>query len=190
MIAPAFAHPGFIRPCLPCAALLPPSGQEWLHELKHRGDRLIVRRDGDGIRLFAENGEDWTASFPRLIGAVALLPVRSCILDGEVVESRDQGKPVGEAVTQTSAGFYAFDLIEVNGFDLRRDRIEERKRALAHLLRKAPQPIRLNTQFESGGESLLRQVCRLGFEGVLSKRRGSRYLSGRCPDWILSRKLD
>jgi bifunctional non-homologous end joining protein LigD len=174
--------------------MLPPSGEEWLHEIKHPGHRLIVRCDDVGIRLFAEHGEEWTPSFPQLVEAVARLPIKSCILDGELVGCGDQGKAaaelVQEGVTEAGAAFYAFDLIEVNGFDLRRDRIEERKRALNHLLRKAPHPIRLNPQFESGGEGLLRRVCRLGFEGILSKRRGSRYLSGRCPDWILSRKLD
>jgi bifunctional non-homologous end joining protein LigD len=172
---------------------VPPKGEEWLHEIKHPGHRLIVRREGAGIRLFVEDGEEWTSSFPHLVEAVGLLPVKSCILDGELVgrgERRDPAAdPPRQGVAETGAAFYAFDLIEVNGFDLRRDRIEERKRSLAHLLRKAPFPIRLNPQFESGGESLLQQVCRLGFEGVLSKRRGSRYLSGRCPDWILSRKL-
>ena len=196
MVAPDLTpiSPGFIKPCLPCVALLPPKGEQWLHEIKHPGHRLIVRRDGSGIRLFAEQGEEWTSSFPHLVEAVGLLPVKSCILDGELVGSGEQGDPVSgppaDGATEASAAFYAFDLIEVNSFDLRRDRIEERKRALAHLLRKAPPPIRLNPQFEFGGETLLRQVCRMGFEGVLSKRRGSRYLSGRCPDWILSRPLD
>jgi bifunctional non-homologous end joining protein LigD len=95
-----------------------------------------------------------------------------------------------EGLRGVGASYYAFDLIEVNGFDLRRERIEERKRTLTRLLRRAPDSLRLNPQFESGGEPLLRQLCRLGFEGVVSKRRGSRYLSGRCSDWILSRKLD
>jgi len=185
----------FIKPCLPCVTLLPPSGEEWLHEIKHAGHRLIVRRDGGGIRLFAESGEDWTGFFPRVVEAVGHISARSCILDGELVRSDDHGKPttgpMREGASEKGAAFYAFDLIEVNGFDLRRDPIEDRKRVLAHLLRRPPDGIRLNQQFEKGGgESLLRQVSRLGFEGVLSKRRGSRYLSGRCPDWLLSRKLD
>jgi bifunctional non-homologous end joining protein LigD len=184
----------FIKPCLPCVTLLPPSGEEWLHEIKHPGHRLIARRDGDGIRLFAERGEDWTGFFPLIVEAVGLIPARSCIVDGELVRCDDHGKPtmgpLREGASEKGAAFYAFDLIEVNGFDLRRDPIEDRKRVLAHLLRRPPDGIRLNPQFEKGGENLLWQVSRLGFEGVLSKRRGSRYLSGRCPDWLLSRKLD
>ena len=189
-----FSH-DFIKPCLPCVTLLPPSGEEWLHETKHLGHRLIVRRDGDGIRLVAESGEDWTGFFPLIIEAVGRISARSCILDGELVRCDDHGKPtmdqLREGASERGAAFYAFDLIEVNGFDLRRDPIEDRKRVLAHLLRRPPDGIRLNPQFEKGGgEGLLRQVSRLGFEGVLSRRRGSRYLSGRCPDWLLSRKLD
>jgi bifunctional non-homologous end joining protein LigD len=185
----------FIKPCLPCVTLLPPSGEEWLHEIKHFGHRLIVRRDGDGTRLFTERGEDWTGFFPRVVEAVGHIPARSCIMDGELVRCDDQGKPttgpLREGASEKGAAFYAFDLIEVNGFDLRRDPIEDRKRVLAHLLRRPPDGIRLNPQFEKGGgEGLLRQVSRLGFEGVLSRRRGSRYLSGRCPDWLLSRKLE
>jgi bifunctional non-homologous end joining protein LigD len=184
----------YIKPCLPCVTLLPPSGEEWLHEIKHPGHRLIACRDGGGTRLFSERGEDWTGFFPHVVEAVGLLPVRSCIIDGELVRCDEYGKPtfrpLREGAPETGAAFYAFDLIEVNSFDVRRDRIEDRKRALAHLMRRAPDGMRLNPQFEKGGESLLRQVCRLGFEGVLSKRRGSRYLPGRCPDWLLSRKLD
>ena len=87
------------------------------------------------------------------------------------------------------AARYAFDLLEVNGFDLRRDPIEDRKRALTHLLRKPPGAIRLSESFDRGGQPLLREVSRMGFDGIISKRRGSRYLSGRSPDWLFSRMI-
>ena len=145
----------FIKPCLPCVTLLPPSGEEWLHEIKHFGHRLIVRRDGDGIRLFTERGEDWTGFFPRVVEAMGHIPARSCIMDGELVRCDDRGKPttgpLREGASEKGAAFYAFDLIEVNGFDLRRDPIEDRKRVLAHLLRRPPDGIRLNPQFEKRG---------------------------------------
>ena len=90
---------------------------------------------------------------------------------------------------ETGASLYASDLLEVNGFDLRRDRIEDRKHALTRLLRKLPAAIR-NESFDRCGEPMLRQVGRMGFDGIVSKRRGSRYLSGRSPDWLFSRRID
>jgi bifunctional non-homologous end joining protein LigD len=185
---------GFIEPCLPCVTLLPPSSDQWLHEVKHPGERLIARRSGAGIRLFTGRGEDWTSSFPYLVEAISLLPVKSCILDGELVRCDEHGTPrlgdVPEGVSELGGSFYAFDLLEVNGFDLRRDRIEDRKHALVRLLRRTPVGIRFNEHFERCGEPMLRQVRGMGFEGIVSKRRGSRYLSGRSTDWVFSRKID
>ena len=184
----------FIAPCLPCVTMLPPSGAEWLHEIKHPGHRLIARRGDRGIRLFGERGEDWTASLPHLVHVVGLLPVKSCIIDGELVRCDAHGEtrldPVGDAAWELGGSFYAFDVIEVNGFDLRRDRLDERKRVLAQILRKPLVGIHLNEQFERCGEPMLRHIGQMGFEGVVSKRRGSRYLSERSPDWLFSKKLD
>src|ERR1700745_2138195 len=118
--------PAFIAPCLPCRTMLPPSGPEWLHEIKHPGHRLIARRANSGIRLFGGHGEDWTSSFPHLVEAMDLLPVKSCIIDGELVRCNEHGEarlePVRAGSLELGASFYAFDVLEVNGFDLRRDR--------------------------------------------------------------------
>src|ERR1700757_3082025 len=95
-----------------------------------------------------------------------------------------------EGALEVGGSLYAFDVLEVNGFDLRRDRLEERKRVLRQVLRRAPVGIRLNEQFERCGESILRHISRMGFEGIVSKWLGSRYLSGRSPDWLFSRTLD
>jgi bifunctional non-homologous end joining protein LigD len=184
---------GFIEPCLPWVSLRPPPGGEWLHEVKHPGHRLMARRIGNGVRLFARRGEDWTDYFPNIVETVQLLPVKSCIIDGvvgcdgkhKVTADSLRGKaPTGDVE------FYAFDLLEVNGFDLRRDEIENRKRALAHLLGKAHDTVRFNPHFEHDGEAVLHQACRMGFDGIVSKRRGSRYLSGRCTNWLFSKRLD
>jgi len=78
----------------------------------------------------------------------------------------------------------------VNGFDLRRDEIENRKRALSHMLRKAADIVRFNPHFENDGEAVFRQACRMGFQGIVSKRRGSRYLSGRSTNWLFSKRMD
>jgi bifunctional non-homologous end joining protein LigD len=184
----------FVAPCLPCVTMLPPSGGEWLHEIKHPGHRLIARRSGRVVRLFGGHGEDWTAAFPHLVEAVSLLPVKSCTIDGELVRCDAHGEarldPVPEGALGLGGSLYAFDVLDVNGFDLRRDRLEERKRVLSQILRKPRAGIRLNQHFEFCGEAIRRQIGRMGFEGVISKRRGSRYLSGRSPDWLFSRKLD
>src|SRR5262249_45455817 len=142
----------FIAPCLPCSTMLPPSGAEWLHEIKHPGHRLIARRSDDRVRLFGEDGDDWTASFPHLVEAMALLPTKSCIIDGELVRCNEHGEarlePVCAGSLELGGSFYVFDILEVNGFDLRRNRLEERKRVLGQILRKAPAGMRLNEQFE------------------------------------------
>src|SRR5882757_7037977 len=122
----------FIEPCLPCISLLPPSGQDWLHEVKHDGLRLLVRRDASGVKLFNALGDDWTARLPTIAEAIALLPVKSCIIDGEVAGCDADGKILpaqlrGEidaddinAKDLVGVTLHAFDLIEVNGFDVRR----------------------------------------------------------------------
>jgi bifunctional non-homologous end joining protein LigD len=173
--------------------MFPPLDDAWLHEIKHPGQRLIARRNGQGIRLFTGCGEDWTSWFPFVVESMSLLPVRSCIIDGDLVRCDEHGNlrvgclPYGQS--ETGASLYAFDLLEVNGFDLRRDPIEDRKRALTRLLRKPPGAIRLSEPFARCGELTLRQVGRMGFDGIISKRRRSRYLWGRSPDWLFSRRM-
>jgi ATP-dependent DNA ligase len=173
--------------------MLPPTGDEWFHEIKHPGQRFIACRNGQGIRLFTECGEDQTSGFPFVVQCMSLLPVKSCIIDGDLVRCDEQGNtrlgPPPDGQSETGASLYAFDLIEVNGFDLRRDPIEDRKRALTLLLRKPPATIRLNPCFDRCAEPMLRQVGQMGFDGIISKRRGSRYLSGRSTDWLFS-KID
>jgi len=176
----------FVEPCLPCTVLLPPIGGGWLHEIKHTGHRVVVRRDSESVRLFGQRGEDWTARFPELVQESGFLPVKSCMMDGILVGCDEDGK-VGH---EGNLSFYAFDLIEVNGFDLRCDHIEERKRALAVLLGNGCEIIRLSPHFDHEGQAVFDVACRMGFKGVVSKRRGSQYVSGRSTTWLLSRKLD
>jgi len=117
-----------------------------------------------------------------------------CIIDGDLVRYDEHGNPrlapLPDGRLETGASLYAFDLLEVNGFDLRRDRIEDRKHALTRLLRKPPAAIRFNESFDRCGEPMLRQAGRMGLDGIISKRRGSRYLSGPSADWLFSRRID
>jgi bifunctional non-homologous end joining protein LigD len=184
----------FIAPCLPCIAMLPPSGDSWLHEVKREGRRMLARRAGANVRLFNGRGEDWTIRFPQIAQAVGMLPIRSCTIDGEVVGCDADGfawvSRLRDPDADNEVALHAFDLLEVNGFDTRRDAIEDRKRALAHLLRKKPTEVRFNPHFEREGEAVFEQACRMGFAGIISKRRGSRYLSGRSSAWLLTKRMD
>jgi bifunctional non-homologous end joining protein LigD len=122
---------GIIEPCLPSPAKAPPSGPNWIHEIKHDGFRILARRDGAGVRLIARNGNDFTHRFPFIATAVGKLPVRSCLIDGEAVVCDKNGLAVFDLIrrhgTIASAVHCAFDLLELDGKDLRRQPIEIRK---------------------------------------------------------------
>jgi bifunctional non-homologous end joining protein LigD len=147
---PARRPQGFIEPCLPTLADKVPSGPQWVHEIKHDGFRFICRRDGDSVRVFSRRGHDWTGRVPRIAEALTKLRVRSVILDGEGVVCREDGvsdfdmlrTAVGRLGSR-DAFLYAFDLLEINGTDLRRDSWEVRRATLASILRRSRDGIRL-----------------------------------------------
>src|SRR5207237_8740496 len=123
-------------------------------------------RNNGGIRLFSEQGQEWTSCFPYLIESLSLLPVKSCVIDGELVRCDEHGntrlEPPRDGTVELGASFYVFDLLEVNGFDLRSDPIEERKRALGLVLLRPPAAMRLNEPFDRCGEQILRQIGQMG----------------------------
>ena len=112
---------GFIEPCLPSPAERPPTGPEWVHEIKHDGYRLMARRDPIGIRLLTRNGHDWSPRYPLIVEAVDRLRVRSCLIDGEAVACDGNGLAVFEHLRRKPTGrhvlLYAFDLLELDGED-------------------------------------------------------------------------
>jgi bifunctional non-homologous end joining protein LigD len=136
-------RPGFIKPCLPTLAKKPPSGPDWIHEIKDDGYRIMPRRDSGGVRLITRNGHDFSVRFPFVAMAVNALSAKSCLIDGEAIITDDNGLTVFDLLrrgkTSAAAVFCAFDLLEFNGEDLRDLPIERRKRMLAKLL-KAPIP--------------------------------------------------
>ena len=99
------SHSSYVEPCLPSPADKPPSGPDWVHEIKHDGYRLMARRDPVGIRLLTRNGHDWAPRYPLIVEAVNVLKVRSCLIDGEAVARDDQGTPVFKLLIQ----LYAFE---------------------------------------------------------------------------------
>jgi bifunctional non-homologous end joining protein LigD len=148
---------GLIEPCLPSSADQPPTGSGWVHEIKHDGYRLMARRDPIGIRLLTHNGHDWSPRYPAIVAAVNALKVRSCLIDGEAVACDDQGLAVFELLRRKPTGeyvlLYAFDLLELDGQDLRREPLETRKATLA-LLRGCRPGVRLNEHLEHEALSL------------------------------------
>jgi bifunctional non-homologous end joining protein LigD len=177
------------EPCLPRPAKQPPAGPGWIHEIKHDGFRIMARRETGGrVRLITRKGNDFTERFPQIAAAVGALPVRTCLIDGEAIITDDNGLAVFELVRRqrhhSDAALCAFDLIELDGVDLRRWPIEDRKATLAKLLRRSPPGIVLNEHFEGDGAMIYRQACALGCEGIVSKRVGSPYRAGRTDHWI------
>jgi bifunctional non-homologous end joining protein LigD len=178
----------FIGPCLPSPAERPPSGPSWIHEIKHDGYRLMARRDAAGVRLVTRNGHDWTSRFPLIVEAAAALRVRSCLIDGEAVVCDDNGVAVFAKLRQRRNDrhvlLYAFDLLELDGEDLRREPLERRKILLMRLLARARVGLQVNDHLAAAGDMVFRHACQLGLEGIVSKRLGSRYVSGRTRDWL------
>jgi bifunctional non-homologous end joining protein LigD len=179
---------GFIDPCLPSPAERPPSGPNWIHEIKHDGYRLMARRDGAGIQLLTRNGHDWAERFPLIVEAVTALKAGSCLIDGEAVCCDDNGMAVFAKLRQRRHDrhvvLYAFDLLELDGQDLRREPLERRKVQLARLLVRAKVGLQVNDHLAAAGDVVFRHACQLGLEGIVSKRLGSRYVSGRTRDWL------
>ena len=139
---------GFIEPCLPSPAEHPPGGPGWIHEIKHDGFRLMARRDAAGVRLLTRNGIDWSGRFPLISEAAGGLKVRSCLIDGEAVACDGDGLPSFDRLRyrrQDGAVFlYAFDLLELDGRDLRREPLRGPQAPTRHAA--APRPLRAATQ--------------------------------------------
>jgi bifunctional non-homologous end joining protein LigD len=185
LLRPTFT---FIPPVLPSSAERPPIGGEWIHEIKHDGYRMMVRRDVSGVRLLTRNGKDWTGRFPTIVQAAAGLKARSCLIDGEAVCCDENGLAVFALLRYrkrpTKIFLYAFDLLELDGQDLRREPLETRKATLASLLRSCGPGLRLVEHLAHDGDVVYRHACKLGCEGIVSKRLGSPYVSGRTRHWL------
>ena len=159
---------------------------------KHDGFRVIARKDGNRVRLYSRAGNDLTYRFPLIVEALARLRARSCIIDGEAVACSDDGMADFNRIRyrqyDAEVFLYAFDLIELNGDDLLRDPLQVRKATLASMLSRAVPGLRFNEHMEEAdGPLVFQHACKLGLEGIVSKRRDSRYRSGRSSDWIKSK---
>jgi bifunctional non-homologous end joining protein LigD len=179
------------EPCLPKPAKAPPAGPGWIHEIKHDGFRILAHRQGRAVRLIARNGNDFADRFPLAASAIEALPIKSCVIDGEAIVCDDNGLAVFDLIRghghNGRAILRAFDLLELDGKDLRRAPIEERKHTLANVLFRERDGIIFNQHYDGDGEIVFKQACALGYEGIVSKRLGSQYRAIRPWRTFISR---
>jgi bifunctional non-homologous end joining protein LigD len=177
------------EPCLPTRGTKVPYTADWLHEIKYDGYRLIVQREGKRVRLFTRNGHDWTKRYPLIVEAALKNGSASFVIDGEAVLLGVDGfsdfNGLHSRRHDDEVQLYAFDILALGGDDLRTLPLHLRKNNLARLLARRPEGI-FTSDFEQGeiGPDLFRHACKLGLEGIVSKRRESRYRAGRSPDWV------
>jgi bifunctional non-homologous end joining protein LigD len=178
----------FIPPCEPILRPRPPRGEAWLHEVKFDGFRTQLHKAGGEAKIYSKNGHDFTARYPAIVTALTSLPVRSAIIDAELTVCAADGAPefyrlLMSRFDQGDLCAWAFDLLELDGEDLRQRAFEARKEALAKVLRKASPFLRVSESF-SDPVKLLAECERRGLEGIVSKRRDSLYRSGKSATWI------
>lgn len=175
----------------------PPRGGDWVHEVKFDGYRLAARLEGGEARLLTRNGLDWTDRFPSVAQALEELDVESALLDGELIALGADGRPDFGALqraaqprsprpraTGARLTYQLFDLLYLDGRDYRPAPLEERKAALRQVLKGASGLLRFTAHLDVPGTEVYEHACRLGLEGVVSKRLGSPYRSGRTDDWL------
>jgi bifunctional non-homologous end joining protein LigD len=167
----------------------PPRGPGWSHEIKFDGWRLQLHKAGPQVRLLSRHGHDLTARFPLIASSLLTFRAETAVLDGELVATNADGLPDFRALLRRSAhaalAVWAFDLLEVNGHDLRPLPLQQRRRQLERHLASLPGDGVLRYS-ESFGDPvrLLAAAHQLGLEGIVSKRIDAPYRSGRRPDWL------
>jgi bifunctional non-homologous end joining protein LigD len=192
------ALPAFVAPALATLADKAPQSSNWIHEIKFDGYRLQARLDHGKVKLLTRKGLDWTSKFPTVAAAAAKLRAETALIDGELV-SEDKGGISRFSLLQQDLKearhdrmvLYAFDLMHLDGADLRRLPLSERKAALARLIgRKNHRVLRLSESLTEPGPVLLRHACKLGLEGIISKLADAPYRSGRGHDWLKAKCSD
>lgn len=188
------APASFVDPAQPVEQDKPPSGADWLHEIKHDGYRLQIHKHGDRVRLYTFTGIDWTSRYPWIVEGAKQINADHAVIDAEAVVAGPGGITVHEALHSrlhdASAFAYAFDLLAVEGEDIRALPIEQRKQKLAAIIpsrkvrSRVQSGVQISDHLEGNGAQVFLQACLLGLEGIVSKKLGSKYRSGRCSSWI------
>jgi bifunctional non-homologous end joining protein LigD len=183
--------PGFIEPAHPTLRDMAPSDARWLHEIKLDGYRTQAQLRQGRPAIYTRRAYDWTLRFQPIAEALATVPAGDLILDGEAVVADSRGMPdFGLLHADLAAGrkdrlvYYAFDLLYLDGVDLRAARLAERKRLLAELLAGSSERILYTEHLEGDGPEIHERACAMGLEGIISKQQDAPYRSGRTESWI------
>src|SRR4051812_47887551 len=183
--------PGFIEPCDPTLHERAPAGSDWVYEIKTDGYRAQVHIRDNRVTIYSRNGYDWTDEFTPIANAASQLGVREAIIDGEATVLGNTGLPDFQALRRELGNresakllLHAFDLLYLNGRDLRRTPLLERKQALKGLLQGAPPNLVYVDFLEEDGTHVFEHACRMGLEGIVAKRVDAPYRSGRQDSWI------
>jgi bifunctional non-homologous end joining protein LigD len=201
---PEEAFPGFIAPQLARQSFAPPASGAWIHELKLDGYRIQIhiqragqnKKSAPQIALLTRKGLDWTRKMPELAKASERLPVQSAILDGELVVLDENGASSFDALQAAFQNgeakhmlYFAFDLLHLNGHNLRKLTLLERKRLLAQILLDSNEDsaIKVSEHFTASGTVVFAKACELGAEGIISKLASAPYASGRGDAWLKSK---
>jgi bifunctional non-homologous end joining protein LigD len=188
------SQPRFIAPQLATLVSAPPNDESWVHEIKFDGYRLLAVVENSEAQLFTRAGNDWSDRFAPLCRALGKLKIRNAVIDGEAVHADGRGTFSFHALQDAlSRGkfehlrYYLFDLLHLNGLDLRPKPLNERKSLLQEVLRGTPEVLSYSQHFAERGEKMLAHACSLGLEGIISKQANAPYRSGRAGSWLKSK---
>jgi DNA ligase D-like protein (predicted ligase) len=180
----------FIEPMLATLVEQPPDGEDWIHEIKHDGYRTQLAIESGKVQVFTRRGADWTAKYSSVVAEAAELPARSAILDGEMTVLNAEGRSDYRAFRGAIKGspgrlvFIAFDLLMIDGKDVRGETTLERRERLQILLDDAPAAIQFSEAVHGGGKAFYAAAEAMGLEGIVSKRAKAAYVSGRTRAWL------
>ncbi|MBH5392192.1 DNA ligase D [Bradyrhizobium diversitatis] len=185
------AIPGYIEPCDPTLRERPPRGEGWVYEIKADGYRAQLRLENGDVKVYSRTGLDWTEQFSSIAASAGRLKADSLIVDGEAVVYGSGGLPDFQQLRRelgpkrsARVRYHAFDLLYLDGYDLRDAAYEDRKRLLLELLKGAPETFIYVEALEADGNVVFEKACKLGLEGLVAKRLGRPYRSGRQESWI------
>jgi DNA ligase D-like protein (predicted ligase) len=188
--------PRFIKPELPTLVPEPPTGEGWIHEIKHDGYRTLIVIDGGQVRAFTKNGTVWTAAYRRVVDACSKLACKAAVLDGEMVVQDERGVTDFHALRSAihtaphRIVFFAFDLLHLEGQDLRGQPLMERRALLRKLIRPDKRsPVQFSDHVEGDGATFFKAAAEIGLEGIVSKRMASRYFSGPSRSWLKTKNM-